>query len=106
MAEETKTSEVIDEINNANEDDLKRVIEEHFERIRTQSMKLGASYIAAAVYGAIRGNLIKGSNSSLRDYQRAIKRITEIVSVQLKQNKTVQNNSVTEKVVEQGDDEQ
>ena len=41
--------------------------------------------ISAAVYGAIEKNLKKGSASSLRDYQRAIKRIVEIVSVQLTQ---------------------
>jgi hypothetical protein len=74
-------------------DELKKVIEEHFEAVRTQGMKIGATYIAAAVYGAIEKNLKKGLNSSLRDYQRAIKRIIEIVSVQLKQEETPQNDS-------------
>jgi hypothetical protein len=56
-------------------------------------MHIGASFIAAAVYGAIEKNLKKGSQSSLRDYQRAIKRVIEIVSVQLKQQETQQNDS-------------
>ena len=83
MTEEIKMSEVIDEVKNASEEELKKVIEEHFESVRVQGMKIGAGYISAAVYGAIQKNLKKGSQSSLRDYQRAIKRIVEIVSVQL-----------------------
>jgi hypothetical protein len=86
MAEEV-VSKAIDEIKKANEDDLKKVIEQHFEMVRTQGMKIGATYIAAAVFGAIDKNLTNGKNSSLRDYQRAIKRVMEIVSVQLAQDK-------------------
>ncbi len=93
MAEEINMTEVVDEVKNATEDELKKVIEGHFEAVRTQGMKIGASYIAAAVYGAMEKNLKKGLSSSLRDYQRAIKRIYEIVSVQLKQKETIQNDS-------------
>ena len=104
MAEEINMTEVVDEVKNANEDELKKVIEEHFEAVRTQGMKIGASFISAAVYGAIEKNLKKGSSSSLRDYQRTIKRIIEIVSVQLKQKETQQNDSeeVTEEVANDG----
>ena len=91
--EETKMSEVVSEIKDASEADLREVIEKWFERTRIDGMKIGAGFIAAAVYGAIEKNLKKGSQSSLRDYQRAIKRIVEIVSVQLKQQETVQNDS-------------
>lgn len=90
MEENKNMSAVINEIKNADEDNLKKVIEDWFESTRTSGMRIGAAYISAAVYGAIEKNLKKGSNSSLRDYQRAIKRIIEIVSVQLKQE-TVQN---------------
>lgn len=93
--EETKMSEVVSEVKNATEDELKTLIEQHFERVRTQGMRIGATYIAAAVLGAIDKNLKKGSQSSLRDYQRAIKRVVEIVSVQLKQE-TQQNDSEEE----------
>ena len=89
--EETKMSDVVSEIKGATEEELREVIEKWFENTRAQGMKIGANYIAAAVYGAIEKNLKKGSNSSLRDYQRAIKRIIEIVSVQLKQDETQQN---------------
>jgi hypothetical protein len=92
MTENMNMSEVVSEVKNANEDELKKVIEEHFERVRTQGMYIGAQFISAAVSGAIEKNLKKGSQSSLRDYQRAIKRIVEIVSVQLKQE-TQQNDS-------------
>lgn len=104
MAEEINMSEVVDEVENAGEDELKKVIEEHFEVARTQGMKIGATYIAAAIYGAIEKNLKKGSSSSLRDYQRAIKRIIEIVSVQLKQDETLQNDyeDATEEVINDG----
>ena len=93
--EETKMSEVVSEVKNATEDELNTLIEQHFERVRTQGMRIGATYIAAAVLGAIDKNLKKGSQSSLRDYQRAIKRVVEIVSVQLKQE-TQQNDSEEE----------
>ena len=60
-------------------------------------MKIGAQFISAAIYGVIEKNLIKkGSQPSLRDHQRTIKRILEIASVQLKQQDTVQNDLVEE----------
>lgn len=100
MTEENKMSKAIDEVKNASEGELQEVIEKWFESTRTDGMKLGAYYISAAVYGAIEKNLKKGS---LRDYQRAIKRVIEIVSVQLKQE-TVQNDleESTEEVVNDG----
>ena len=102
--EETKMSEVAAEIKEDTEEELREVIEKWFDSTRTQGMKIGAGYISAAVYGAIEKNLTKGKNSSLRDYQRAIKRIREIVSVQLKQKETLQND--LEKVTEEVTDEQ
>lgn len=104
--EENKTvSEAISELRNADEESLRETIEKWFENTRTDGMKIGAQFIAAAVSGAIDKNLTKGLNSSLRDYQRAIKRIVEIVSVQLKQT-TPQNDLETEENVQQGGDEQ
>lgn len=97
--EETKMSEVVAEIKGATEDELKKVIEQHFEAVRAQGMKIGAFYISAAVSEAIKKNIKTGS---LRDYQRAIKAVTDIVSVQLK--KTQQNDleEVTEEVIDDG----
>ena len=100
MEEKANVSNAIEEIKNASEDDLKEVIENWFESTRTAGMKIGASYISAAVYGAIKSNLKNGSKSSLRDYQRAIKRVVEIVSVQL----TTQQNDSEEAVEEDIDD--
>ena len=91
MAEQNM-SEVIEEVRNASDEELKKVIEEHFEAVRTQGMKIGAPFIAAAVMGAIDKNLKDGMNSSHRDFERAIKRVVEIVSVQL----TRQNDLITE----------
>ena len=93
MTENTNMSEVIEEIKGASEEELKKVIEGYFDAIRTHGMKIGATYIAAAVYDAINKNVKTGS---LRDYQRAIKAIINIVSVQLKPQETVQNDSKSE----------
>ena len=100
MEENFNMSEVVDEIKGASENELKEVIEHWFEQTRTSGMKIGAYFISAAVYDAIEKNLKKGLQSSLRDYQRAIKRVIEIVSVQLKQSETVQNDS--EEVTDDG----
>lgn len=90
MEENTNMLQAIDEIREASEEELRAIIERWFEQTRTQGMKIGAGFISAAVFDAIEKNLKKGSQSSLRDYQRAIKRIVEIVSVQL----TQQNDSM------------
>lgn len=100
MAEEIKMSEVVEEIKGASEDELKALIEQHFEAVRTQGMKIGAQFISAAVYGVLEKNLKNGWNSSHRDYERALKRIYEIVSVQLIQEETQQNDLETEEVGE------
>lgn len=101
MEEKTNMLEAVNEIKNASEEELRGVIETWFEQTRTQGMKIGANFISIAVYDAIEKNLKKGSNSSLRDYQRAIKRIIEIISVQLQQEETIQNDSkeATEEIV-------
>ncbi len=98
--EETKITDAVSEIKGASEEEIKAVIEKWFESTRTAGMKIGATYIAAAVYGVIEKNLKKNYKPSLRDYQRAVKRIVEIVSVQL----TQQNDSeeVTEEEVNDG----
>ena len=101
MAEETKMSEVVDEIKGANEDELKELIEKWFESTRMDGIRLGAYMISAAVFDTINKNLKNGMNSSHRDFERAIQRVIEIVSVQLKQQETRQNDSeeVAEEVV-------
>lgn len=104
MEENTNVVKAVEEIKGADEESLKKLIEDWFEQTRTQGMKIGATYIAAAVYGAIEKNLKKNSQPSLRDYQRAIKRIIEVVSVQLKQDETQQNDS-KEVVEEKTNDE-
>ena len=99
VTEEVNMSEVVDEIKNANEEELRKFIEEWYERTRTDGMRLGAKYIAAGVFGAIQTNLNK-QKPSLRDYERCIKDVRKIVAVQL----TKQNDSektVTEEVVEE-----
>jgi hypothetical protein len=98
MEEKTNVTQAIEEIKSADEEHLKKVIEEWFERTRTDGMKIGAYFVSAAVAGAIEKNLKDGMKSSHRDFERAIKRVMEIVSVQLKQDETVQNDLTTEEV--------
>jgi hypothetical protein len=102
MEETINMSEVISEVKNASEEELRKVIEQWFEKTRTQGMQTGAQFISAAICGAIEKNLKKGSQSSLRDYQRAIKRIMEIVSVQLNQQETQQNDLIAEETIDDG----
>lgn len=102
--EETRMSEVVDEIKGASENELRELIEGWFERTRTDGMHLGAYVISAAVFDAINKNLKNGMNSSHRDFERAVKRVREIVSVQLKQQETQQNDS-KEIVEESANDE-
>ena len=99
MAEEINMTEVVDEVKNANEDELKKVIEEHFEAVRTQGMKIGATYIAAAVMGKFKKHLEKPGKTSLRDYERCVADIKKMLDVQL----TQQNDSgeAVEEVVDE-----
>lgn len=85
MAENTNMAEVISEVKNATEDDLREVIEKWFEQTRTSGMKIGAQYIAAAIFGVIKKHLKKSSTPSLRDYKRCVDEVVGIISVQLTQ---------------------
>lgn len=104
MTEEINMSEVVEEVKGASDEELREVIERLFEQTRTSGMKIGAYFISSAVFDAINKNLTDGMNSSHRDFKRAIKKIYEIVSVQLKQHETVQND-LGEVLEESSDDE-
>lgn len=83
MEETTNMSEVIEEIKKASEEDIKKVVEEWFERTRTDGLKIGARFIAAAIMGKIQKHLDKPGKISLRDYERCIADIKKILIVQL-----------------------
>lgn len=97
MADETNMKEVVEEIKGANEDELRATIERWFESTRTQGLKIGAQFISAAVFGAIKKHLKKSGKPSLRDYQRCVDEIMKIISVQL----TQQNDSEENKIIEE-----
>ena len=102
MAEEVKMSEVMDEIKNATEEELREVIMEWYERTRTDGLRIGAKYIATGVLGAIQKNLNK-VKPSLRDYERCIKDIKKIVVVQLAQQyDSEEQNDAVEEIVDEG----
>lgn len=89
--EETKMSEVVTEVKNASEDELRKVTERHFEAVRTGGMKIGAQYISVAIMSKINQHLGKPRKASLRDHERCIADIKKIIAVQLKQQETLQN---------------
>lgn len=103
MTEETNMKEVVEEIKGASEDEIKQVVEGWFEKTRTQGLKIGAQYISAAIFGVIQKHIKKknGAKASLRDYQRCMDEIIDIISVQLtKQNDSeeIETNETAEEV--------
>ena len=96
MEENTNVSQTVEELKGADEEQLRKVMEHWLGKTRTDGLRLGAQMISVVVDDAIKKNLKNGYNSSLRDYQRAIKKIYEIISVQLKQRETVQNDLMEE----------
>jgi hypothetical protein len=93
MNEEVKISEATKEIQNASEEELRSVVENWYERTRTDGMKLGARFISAAIYGAYHKHIVKKEKASLRDYKRMTDEILKIVSVQLtQQNESEEQN--------------
>lgn len=83
MAENTNIAEVVSEIQNATEDELREVIEKWFDQTRTGGMRIGAQYMSASIFGTIKKHLKKTSVPSLRDYKRCVDEIISIISVQL-----------------------
>jgi O-acetyl-ADP-ribose deacetylase (regulator of RNase III) len=95
---ENNIAEVVEEIRNAGEDELKETIEKWLSNMRTAGMKIGAQYISAGVYGIIKKHLGKKAKSSLRDYQRMTDEIIQMISVQLVTDETVQNDLSAEEI--------
>ena len=90
---EVNIKEAVKEIKESNEESLQKVIEDWFEKTRNQSIKIGVQYISAAIFGVIQKNIVKKAKPSLRDYKRMTEEIIKIISVQLKQQNTEQNDS-------------
>lgn len=101
MADEMNIQEAVEEIKGASEENLKQVIEAWFTSTRNQSMKLGATYISAAIFGIIQKHIIKKEKASLRDYKRMTDEIIKIISVQL----DTQQNDSEEIVTEENKDD-
>lgn len=98
MEENKNMSAVVEEIKNADEESLKRVIEEWFERTRTDGLKIGARFIAAAVMGKIQKHLDKPGKLSLRDYERCMADIKKVLLVQLTEQNDLKEDVVSEEV--------
>ena len=97
--------DVVSEIQNATEDEIKGVIEKWFEKTRTDGMKVGAKFISAAIYGAFEKHILKKSSKpSLRDYQRMTDDIVKIISVQLAEEESKENTEHNDLPEEEKDD--
>lgn len=96
MEENNSMSAVIDEIKNADEESIRKVVEQWFERTRTDGLKIGAQFIAAAIMGKIEKHLGKPGKASLRDYERCVADIKKIISVQLTRQNDLETANVTE----------
>lgn len=101
MTEETNIKEAVEEIKNANEDELKKVIQGWYERTHTHGLKLGASYISAAIYGVIKQHTKKPGKVSLNDYRRMTDEIVKIIAVQL----VTEQNDSEENVMEENEND-
>ena len=99
---EANIKEAVKEIKESNEENLQKCIEDWFERTRISGMKIGAQYISAAIFGVIQKNIVKKAKPSLRDYKRMTEEIIKIISVQLKQETTKQNDSEVNKNTTEG----
>lgn len=95
MAEELNIKGAIEEIKSANEDQLKQIIENWFEKTRTDGLKIGASFMSAAIYDVIKKHTKKAGKVSLNDYKRMTAEIINIIAVQLTQQNDSDEN-VTE----------
>lgn len=89
--EENLITSAVEELKGATEEQLRKTIEDWYNQIHTQSMRIGAKYIAAGVLGIINKHTKKVGKISLRDYERCITELLKMVSVQLKE--TQQNDS-------------
>ena len=104
MSENTNMAEVVSEIQNATEEELREVIEKWFNTTRTSGMKIGAQSMSAAIFGVIKKHLKKTSAPSLRDYKRCVDEIVGIISVQLaEQNNSEKENETNDMVDEVND---
>ena len=100
MADETKVTQAVSELRNADEGKLKEVINAWFEQTRTDGMKLGASMISYAVNAIIQKHIGKAGKPTFRAYERMTKEINKLIAVHLKEefedepeSETEQNNS-------------
>lgn len=99
---ETNVSEVVSEIENASEEELRELIGDWFERTRTAGMKIGAQFIAVGVASKIKKHLDKPGKSSLRDYERCIADIKKFVAVQLTQQNDSEETNTSEENANDG----
>lgn len=96
MAEETNIKKAVEEIKNANEEELRKVIEGWYERTRTDGLKLGAKMISVVVFDIIKKHTKKAAKVSLNDYKRMTADIIKVISVQLTEQNDLEESTIKE----------
>ena len=95
MADEANIAEVANEIKNKSDEELKKTIEQWYEKTRTQGLKLGARMICTAGTDILTKHIGKKDKPSLRDYKRATEELIHLFPIPIKQAETEQNNLET-----------
>lgn len=86
-------TEVVEQVKSLEDDsELKKAIEDWYEKTHTQGLKTGAKMICSVVANLINKHLNKESKVTLRDYKRLVAEISKFIEVPLKdENKTEEN---------------
>ena len=97
--DQNNISNITNELEQANGSvEIETVIKEWYEKIHTQSLKLGAKYISAAIMGAMQKHLHKEGKVTLRDYKRMTDDISKIIAVPIKKQEKVKEEVAAEAV--------
>lgn len=103
MVDEAKVTGAINEIKNASEEELRKVIDKWFESTRTSGMKIGAKMMSAGVMAIIQKHTKKPSKTSMRDYERMTAEIIKFISVQLTEQNDSEKENENDGTAEQDD---
>ena len=72
------------EVEDDNDEKMKKVIHDWYNKTYTSGLKTGAKYMAVGAASIMKEHLEKEKEPTLRDYKRCIKALSEFFEVQLK----------------------
>jgi hypothetical protein len=80
--ENINIKEVIEEIKKTDEETLERIVRKWLDTVRTQSLKIGASYISEAIFDIIKKRIGEKADLTIDDYEYCIYEIIRVISIQ------------------------